>query len=719
MTNSKMSIKVQFEIGHKAVLKAKKAADNFTHDWELYVKGVDKADISSYIEKIVFNLHESFPKPKRTFKEPPFVLKESGYAGFILPIDIHFKNRTMQTYQYDIDLQPSGPPVHKSEIKTHIFENSSEDFRQKLLKGGGILHGSLNEERIRVADTEFQHKLKTSSNSGNINLVHESSSKKSHKIRPEKSKVQNFENIFGKPITKTASTPPTINNSGVNINVLKSSSSSQEPKIKSSNTTNPQLSTNLSKTSNLSKADKILSNPNILNVKDKSEISEKSDKKEKHKHSSHKDKEKSNKDGKERKDDKHERREDRERKKDKSHSKERDRSTDKSAKSRIESPQRKKPRISSPVSANAIRKSPIRSSSSASKEEAKNKSSTLTQIAQNSSQLQSIHHLQNTAQHQLSDVDKKSNSSSSSSSKKSKKDKKSHDKDKERESRKDRENKNQKDLDQASRSSSTVSYQGNSGVAVVTSVSSNNNETNKSLKPDLGPVKTSSKSKTDQKSVVESTPKLPSPNTTTTPSSSKKSSEKHDSEEKRHKHKKKDKSKDKDKSREKEGSSAKEKDKKRDKKISKDDSKKNKEEDMGSTATSNSNLGPSESLHDSLFNSDHESRHSDADKVVHHSDSSNHTFAGNISKSKIPSQNNVINPPKLYSTNTTISQISSNDNITTVTEKKEKKSKDQKIEKEEKKRKRKSREGTGDSNASSSGSNINVSEAQSKIPKKI
>lgn len=60
-----MSIKVTFEIGHEAKLKTKTTPDGFTHDWELYVKGCDGNDISQFVEKVVFNLHESFPKPKR------------------------------------------------------------------------------------------------------------------------------------------------------------------------------------------------------------------------------------------------------------------------------------------------------------------------------------------------------------------------------------------------------------------------------------------------------------------------------------------------------------------------------------------------------------------------------------------------------------------------------------------------------------------------------
>lgn len=59
-----MSVKLVFEIGHTASRK-KVLKDGFTHDWELFVRGPDNSDISHYVDKVVFNLHDSFPKPKR------------------------------------------------------------------------------------------------------------------------------------------------------------------------------------------------------------------------------------------------------------------------------------------------------------------------------------------------------------------------------------------------------------------------------------------------------------------------------------------------------------------------------------------------------------------------------------------------------------------------------------------------------------------------------
>lgn len=67
-----MSVKIMLEIGHIATLKTKPTPDGFTHDWELFVRGADNTDCSHYVEKVMFMLHESFPKPKRGKQLSPF-----------------------------------------------------------------------------------------------------------------------------------------------------------------------------------------------------------------------------------------------------------------------------------------------------------------------------------------------------------------------------------------------------------------------------------------------------------------------------------------------------------------------------------------------------------------------------------------------------------------------------------------------------------------------
>jgi YEATS domain-containing protein 4 len=43
----------------------KKPDGDHTHRWTLYVRGFNDEDISSYVKKVVFKLHESFQQPNR------------------------------------------------------------------------------------------------------------------------------------------------------------------------------------------------------------------------------------------------------------------------------------------------------------------------------------------------------------------------------------------------------------------------------------------------------------------------------------------------------------------------------------------------------------------------------------------------------------------------------------------------------------------------------
>ncbi|KAG4068326.1 hypothetical protein HA402_007846 [Bradysia odoriphaga] len=313
-----MSAKVVFEIGHIASLKSKITPEGFTHDWELYVRGCDAADISHYIDKVVFNLHESFPRPKRVFKEPPYSLKESGYAGFVLPIDIYFKNRDdpkKVTYNYDLNLQNTGT-ITNVEKKVQVFKSPSDDFRRKLIKGGGFMVNNFpnnSDEKAREQDERAQ--LISKPKLGGSEL-----GGKKYKSKSDEAKVSNtYTNLFGPSGSKTATK--------VSPDAKKASTSSAGAK-------QPQKSEKTSR----DKSDK--------------------EKKEKNKHNSP-NKEKTDARDVSRKthDDKHEKRE--EKKKDKSHSKERGRSKDKvstakpdpSPKRTTQSPKRASPsRIASALS---------------------------------------------------------------------------------------------------------------------------------------------------------------------------------------------------------------------------------------------------------------------------------------------------------------------------------------------------------------------------------
>ncbi|XP_062854296.1 protein ENL isoform X2 [Trichomycterus rosablanca] len=137
------TVQVKLELGHRAQLRKKATSEGFTHDWMVFVRGPENSDIQHFVDKVIFRLHESFPKPKRVCKEPPYKVEESGYAGFLMPIEVYFKNKEEPKkvlFNYDLFLNLEGnPPVNHLRCEKLTFNNPTRDFRKKLVKAGGII----------------------------------------------------------------------------------------------------------------------------------------------------------------------------------------------------------------------------------------------------------------------------------------------------------------------------------------------------------------------------------------------------------------------------------------------------------------------------------------------------------------------------------------------------------------------------------------------------
>ncbi|XP_062823050.1 protein ENL-like [Anolis carolinensis] len=141
--DNQCTVQVKLELGHRAQLRKKPTTEGFTHDWMVFVRGPEQFEIQHFVERVVFRLHQSFPKPKRVCKEPPYKVEESGYAGFIMPIEVHFINKEEPKkvcFTYDLFLNLEGnPPVNHLRCEKLTFNNPTKDFQRKLIKAGGVM----------------------------------------------------------------------------------------------------------------------------------------------------------------------------------------------------------------------------------------------------------------------------------------------------------------------------------------------------------------------------------------------------------------------------------------------------------------------------------------------------------------------------------------------------------------------------------------------------
>lgn len=47
----RMAVRITLECGHTSTLRMRTTPEGYTHDWEVFVRGIDNADIYQYIEK--------------------------------------------------------------------------------------------------------------------------------------------------------------------------------------------------------------------------------------------------------------------------------------------------------------------------------------------------------------------------------------------------------------------------------------------------------------------------------------------------------------------------------------------------------------------------------------------------------------------------------------------------------------------------------------------
>ncbi|KAB8219013.1 yeats family-domain-containing protein [Aspergillus novoparasiticus] len=129
--------------------KPPNAPADHTHQWRVYVKGVNDEDISYWLKKVQFKLHETYAQNIRTIEQPPFEVTETGWGEFEIQIKLYFVPESMekpQTLWHSLKLHPYGPDaeamkerrdqVVSQNYEEIVFNEPVEQFHD-LLTGGG------------------------------------------------------------------------------------------------------------------------------------------------------------------------------------------------------------------------------------------------------------------------------------------------------------------------------------------------------------------------------------------------------------------------------------------------------------------------------------------------------------------------------------------------------------------------------------------------------
>ena len=72
--------------------------------------------------------------------KPPYTFSATGWGQFISQVEFRFHNSEREKINYYITLpNPDESPLEKSETVHFCFQNPNEEFKKRLLQGGGII----------------------------------------------------------------------------------------------------------------------------------------------------------------------------------------------------------------------------------------------------------------------------------------------------------------------------------------------------------------------------------------------------------------------------------------------------------------------------------------------------------------------------------------------------------------------------------------------------
>ncbi|KAF9890879.1 NuA4 histone H4 acetyltransferase complex and the SWR1 complex subunit [Aspergillus nanangensis] len=130
--------------------KSPNVPTDHTHSWRVFVKGVNGEDISYWLKKVQFKLHETYAQNVRTIEQPPFEVTETGWGEFEIQVKLYFvpeSGEKPQTLWHSLKLHPYGPNAEEIRERREVvisqnyeeivFNEPVEPFYELLTGGSG------------------------------------------------------------------------------------------------------------------------------------------------------------------------------------------------------------------------------------------------------------------------------------------------------------------------------------------------------------------------------------------------------------------------------------------------------------------------------------------------------------------------------------------------------------------------------------------------------
>ncbi|CAD7705147.1 unnamed protein product [Ostreobium quekettii] len=120
----------------------KKASEEKSHRWTVYVRGPRGMDISHAVHSVTFRLHPSFTDPERVLTSAPFELTEMGWGEFDIVVVVRFSldshggeiemTRRLKLYSEENSTQSTKKPVIREQYEEIVFSEPPVDFYKRV-----------------------------------------------------------------------------------------------------------------------------------------------------------------------------------------------------------------------------------------------------------------------------------------------------------------------------------------------------------------------------------------------------------------------------------------------------------------------------------------------------------------------------------------------------------------------------------------------------------
>lgn len=134
--------------------RPKNAPADHTHRWKVFVRGVNDSDISYWLKKVQFKLHDTYANSVRMVEGPPFEVEETGWGEFEIAIKFYFAPESTekpQTLWHGLKLHPYGEDIEGKKERREtvksicyeevLFNEPVEQFYEVLVGAGSSVKG--------------------------------------------------------------------------------------------------------------------------------------------------------------------------------------------------------------------------------------------------------------------------------------------------------------------------------------------------------------------------------------------------------------------------------------------------------------------------------------------------------------------------------------------------------------------------------------------------